>query len=115
MAVSFWKKFIDKLPQWVGSWWSLIIHTIWFVGWIFTGLNIETLIMIVSLEAIYLCILLLMASNEAEKRREAKAQLDHETVKQKTEEDIELDREARDDLKYIQSKLEKIEQELSIS
>ncbi len=70
--------------------------------------------MIVSLEAIYLCILLLMASNEAEKRREEKAQRNHETVKLKTEEDIELDREARNDLKYIQSKLEKIEEELSI-
>lgn len=54
---------IDSINYWVGSWLFLIIHIIWFFVWWVGNYNMELLILVVSLEAIILMILLLMAQN----------------------------------------------------
>ena len=53
---------IDSLNAWVGSWTFLIFHAIWFTLWLMWDLDINLLTMVVSLEAIILMILLLMAT-----------------------------------------------------
>ena len=56
-------KLIDSISAIVGSWWFLIFHMLWFGIWLIFRLDINSLIMIVSLEAIILMILLLMDQN----------------------------------------------------
>jgi len=56
-------KFVDSMNSLVGSWSFLVIHVIWFMVWLAQRWDINTLTMIVSLEAIILMILLLMAQN----------------------------------------------------
>jgi len=48
---------------WVGSWSFLVAHVIWFTLWLGEHWDINVLTMVVSLEAIILMILLLMAQN----------------------------------------------------
>lgn len=54
---------ISSINYWVGSWTFLVIHVIWFAVWLAWKIDINLLTMIVSLEAIILMILLLMAQN----------------------------------------------------
>ena len=56
-------RFIYSMNNLVGSWFFLVIHIIWFWIWLAWDLDINMLTMIVSLEAIILMILLLMAQN----------------------------------------------------
>lgn len=69
---------IIKTIKWVaGSWWGVILHTAWFTFWLIFNFDLSILTMAVSLEAIFIGIFLLIASNESEAsrdRREAAAQ-----------------------------------------
>jgi len=56
-------RIIDSMNSWVGSWSFLFIHLVWFALWLVLDLDINMLTMVVSLEAIILMILLLMAQN----------------------------------------------------
>ena len=56
-------RIIDSMNSWVGSWSFLFIHLVWFTLWLVLDLDINMLTMVVSLEAIILMILLLMAQN----------------------------------------------------
>ena len=54
---------VDSMNSWVGSWVFLFVHIIWFMLWLTQRWDINVLTMIVSLEAIILMIILLMAQN----------------------------------------------------
>ncbi|MFA6466692.1 MAG: DUF1003 domain-containing protein [Patescibacteria group bacterium] len=56
-------RIIDSMNSWVGSWFFLFFHVIWFTLWLMMSWDIDMLTMIVSLEAIVLMILLLMSQN----------------------------------------------------
>lgn len=55
--------FSVELVNIMGSWYSILLHTIWFILWFYYDLDIDMLTLIVSLEAIYLSIFILMASS----------------------------------------------------
>lgn len=62
---------LQKVQRWVGSWQSLVIHTVIFVGifaLLLIGVPLDTILLIlttsVSLEAIYLAIFIQMGINE---------------------------------------------------
>ena len=76
----------DRLADWVaefvGSWTFVIVHVVWFGGWIL--LKIESfpfglLTMIVSLEAILLSTFIMMSQNRQADRDRAQAQSDYQT------------------------------------
>lgn len=63
-----------RLPVWVGSWQSLILHTLFFIGTLLLalfGTSLEVVLLVlttlVSLEAIYLAIIIQMSVNEQSK------------------------------------------------
>ena len=60
----------------MGSWLFLVIHVIWFTIWLAYDLDINMLTMIVSLEAIVLMILLLMAQNRQALRDNVRDEMD---------------------------------------
>jgi len=63
-----------KIVSWLaGSWWGVIFHTVWFAVWLIYHFDINILTLAVSLEAIFMGIFLLMASNEAEIARDKRA------------------------------------------
>jgi len=53
----------DWLREHAGSWWSVWLHTVSFLLSFNLGLDINLLTVIVSLEAVFLCIFLLMSCN----------------------------------------------------
>ena len=69
-------KITDTIASFVGSGYCVVLHTAWFALWFIFHLDINLLTNIVSLEAIFLCIVLLMSQN----RQAAKDHLrdDHE-------------------------------------
>jgi uncharacterized membrane protein len=69
-------RFIDSMNSLVGSWLFLVIHMIWFTIWLAYDLDINMLTMVVSLEAIILMILLLMAQNRQALRDNVRDDLD---------------------------------------
>jgi uncharacterized membrane protein len=48
---------LDKLTKaiawFMGSWWGVLAHTIWFAAWLTFNFSIDNLTLIVSLEAIF--------------------------------------------------------------
>jgi len=97
-------KLIDSISNMVGSWWFLVLHMIWFGVWLIFQLDINMLIMIVSLEAIILMILLLMDQNRQvvrdDLRDEEDLQADLKAVK--------LGEEILKEVKDIKERLNKI-------
>ena len=64
------------MNAWVGSWAFLVIHVVWFAIWLAWDIDINMLTMIVSLEAIILMILLLMAQNRQSARDDLRDEVD---------------------------------------
>jgi len=78
------QKFVIKCIKAIaGSWWGVIFHTAWFSFWLIKDFNIEILTLCVSLEAIFICIFLLIASGQSEAARDKK-----EVASQKRDTDI---------------------------
>lgn len=69
-------RWVDSMNNWVGSWIFLVIHIIWFMIWLARQWDINMLTMIVSLEAIVLMILLLMAQNRQSIRDDLRDEAD---------------------------------------
>jgi len=95
------KKFnslLDNITQivsiFVGSWTGVLFHTVWFFLWLVYRLDINLLTLIVSLEAIFICIFLLMAANKEESQRRLTVSKESKLNKQQMDFDIKLDQKA---------------------
>jgi len=60
------------IARFFGSWWAVVVHTVWFACWFIFTDEINLLMMWVSLEAIFIGIFLLMSSTKAEEERDRK-------------------------------------------
>ncbi|MCB9802968.1 DUF1003 domain-containing protein [Candidatus Nomurabacteria bacterium] len=69
-------QFLDSMNAWIGSWFFLVVHMIWFTTWLAYQLDVNMLTLIVSLEAIVLMILLLMAQNRQSMRDNLRDEMD---------------------------------------
>lgn len=102
-----------RVVRFFGSWFSILIHSIFFATWLIQGRKLETLLVIVSLEAIYLGILILMAENEeariAKKIRDSQRQKDMRIVKQ----DVRVDLEALEEIKLLKKHIISLEKTLT--
>ena len=65
-----------KLGDWLFTPLSALIHTIWFVAWFALGLPIDTLTLIVSLEAIYITLFIGLGQKMQDKRSAIQAKAD---------------------------------------
>lgn len=95
----FGDRFAKMVADFVGSWTFLIIHVVWFGAWILLRVEVfpyAFLTTIVSLEAIFLTMFVLMSQNRQTERDRAEAEADYETnVKAKAEVDEVQERLAR--------------------
>lgn len=93
----------DKVANFVGSWTFVAIHAIWFGLWIWLPIEpfpYGLLTMIVSLEAILLATLIMMAQN-----RQAKRDRHH------TDADFRTNVEAKKEIEALQIRLARIEED----
>lgn len=112
---SFVQKVSSKATGWIGTPWSIIVHTILFVGIFglkYVGVDIEEILLIlttaVSLEAIYLAIFIQMAVNKNTKALEA-VEDDIEDIAEDVE-DLEEDVEdISEDVEDISEDIEEIQ------
>ncbi len=93
----------DKIAAFVGSWVFVYIHIVWFGLWILLPVEpfpYGLLTMIVSLEAILLSTLIMMAQNRQAERDRHQADADYET-----------NLTAKDEIEELQVRLARIEDE----
>ncbi len=111
---TFLEKISVKMTDWVGTPWSLILHTLLFAG-IFSlrsfGLTTDYILLIlttaVSLEAIYLSIFIQMSVNRATQSLE-EVEEDIEDIQEETDDD----EEAHKVLIHIGQQMKSIQQDL---
>jgi uncharacterized membrane protein len=84
--MTFGQHIADMVASFVGSWMNFFLHTIWFALWFLFRLDVALLTNIVSLEAIYLCILLLKSQNRQAAKDHLAAEADYHTNLQAKEE-----------------------------
>lgn len=75
--MSFGDEIADWISEHAGSWGSVWLHTVWFLLWFDLGFDVNLLTLIVSLEAIYLCVFLLMSGNRQGERDRHQASADY--------------------------------------
>jgi len=110
---SFLDKATKAIAWFIGSWWGVFAHTAWFAVWLILDFNIERLTLIVSLEAIFIGIFLLMYSNKAEMKRDlVQAQKQAKTLSE-TIADVSLDRKQLVTLEEINKKLDTLQQDVN--
>jgi low affinity Fe/Cu permease len=68
------------VAAWIGSWNCIFWHTVLFLLWCWSGRDFNQLTMVVSLEAIYLCIILLMAQNRIEAQNKENDEMRNEYI-----------------------------------
>jgi len=105
---AYLNKLLEIIAIFVGSWTGVIFHTIWFIFWFILRLDINLLTMIVSLEAIFICIFLLMASNREEAQRKIDLGKEKEQDREQMTLDIKLDQKADRQL----TEIKRVQQEL---
>jgi|GEM_PF-874814 uncharacterized membrane protein len=93
-----------------GSWTSIIAHTLIFVGWFVFNWNIERLLVIVSIEAIYIGIFILMAENIETAQRDRQRKLEHQKDMAVVKQDVAVDKKSLKELQDLHLKIDKIEQ-----
>jgi uncharacterized membrane protein len=109
---SLLEKATDLIAWFLGSWWGVIFHTAWFSLWLVLDFNINLLTFSVSLEAIFIGIFLLMASNKAELKRDLREVRQRRQDRKRLEQDIKLDQKADRQLTEIKRVQKEIHQEM---
>ena len=107
------EKIIGLVAWFLGSWLGVVLHTIIFCLWFIFRLDLEILLVTVSLEAIYLCIFLLMAANEEERKKESQDRILRERDRQFMLTDIKLDEKASITLAQIVENQKEIQKQLT--
>ena len=106
------EKFTDLISWFLGSWWGVIFHTAWFSLWLVLDFNINLLTFSVSLEAIFIGIFLLMASNKAEIKRDLRETRQRVRDRKRLEHDIKLDEKADRQLTEIKRIQKEVREEM---
>jgi uncharacterized membrane protein len=96
------------LVKMFGSWASVLVHTLIFISWIWLKLNLEILLVVVSLEAIYIGIFILMAENVEARDRERLRQLQRDRDMKIVKQDAKVDEMSLKELKSIKKQLSTI-------
>lgn len=87
-------KFTDFVSWFLGSWFGVLFHSLWFVTWLIMDFDINLLTFSVSLEAIFIGIFLLMSGNKAEVKRDLREARQRANDRKRLEQDIKLDQKA---------------------
>lgn len=107
------EKIIGLVAWFLGSWLGVVLHTIIFCLWFIFRLDLEILLVTVSLEAIYIGIFLLMAANEEERKKESHDKILRERDRQFILTDIKLDEKASITLAQIVENQKEIQKQLT--
>ena len=86
--------FAKIVTDFMGSWTGVLFHTVWFILWFVLKLDINFLTLVVSLEAIYIGIFLLMSANKEEIQRKIDLVKEKEQNRAQIDFDIKLDQKA---------------------
>lgn len=107
------KRMTQFISWLVGSWWGVTLHAAWFGIWLYFNFSLDLLTLSVSLEAIFIGIFLLMASNETEAVREAKEAKARAKDRQTLKQDLELDEKELVHIKSIRRELQELRADLA--
>ncbi len=109
---SFGKK-ITQLTVWFfGSWIGVILHTVFFITWFVLNLELEVLLVLVSLEAIYIGMFILMAENAEAQQKERLEKRRRTQLMKIVNQDESVDRQTHTLVKKMHKDLQTLTQHL---
>lgn len=97
-----------------GSWLSVVLHAIAFTVWLVFKLDINTLTMWVSLEAIFLSIFILMAENQEQAYRDAREKREKQKELQLFTHDIATNDKALNEILYLKEEVKELKKVITI-
>lgn len=106
-------KFTGLVATFLGSWWAVVFHTLWFGFWLVFDFNIDNLTLWVSLEAIFIGIFLLMAANRAEVERDRRETEERSRQRKMIGLDISMDRKQVSDIEEIKNSITRLEKQIA--
>ncbi len=107
------EKITVVVARFMGSWWAVIFHTFWFAVWLIFNFNLEILALWVSLEAIFIGIFILMASNKSEIERDRKEAEEQLRQRKMIGVDISMDRKQVSEVSEIKDSIKRIEKQIA--
>ena len=107
------EKFTTFVARFLGSWWAVAFHTVWFAIWLIFDFSLEALTLWVSLEAIFIGIFLLMAANKAEIERDRREAEERARQRRMVGFDISMDRKQVSDSEEIKITLKRLEKQIA--
>ena len=107
------EKMTVVVARFFGSWWAVIFHTFWFAIWLIFSFNLEVLTLWVSLEAIFIGIFLLMASNKSEIERDLKEAEEQLRQRKMIGVDISMDRKQTSEMQEVKNMLARLEKQIA--
>lgn len=106
-------KTTKAVASFLGSWWAVVFHTVWFGIWLTFNFSLEILTLWVSLEAIFIGIFLLMAANKAEIERDRKEAEERLRQRKMIGVDISMDRKQVNEIEEIKNSLQRLEKQIA--
>ncbi len=107
------EKMTAAIAHFFGSWWAIVFHTFWFAIWLVFNFNLEILTLWVSLEAIFIGIFLLMASNKSEIERDKKEAAEQLRQRKMIGVDISMDRKQTGEMGEVKESLKRLEKQIA--
>ncbi len=92
-----------------GSWTSVAVHTLIFTGWFVLNWGLEILLIIVSIEAIYIGIFILMAENIETAQRDSQQKIEHQRDMAMVRQDVIVDRQSLKELRELHQKIDQLQ------
>lgn len=99
------------IASFIGSWWGILVHFLWFFLWHIFRFPLEKLTLLVSLEAIFIGIFLLMAANQVEAEREKREAREQARELSNVKEDLQLDQKEVQAIREIQQMVKVLTEE----
>lgn len=101
-----------KLVRIIGSWSSVLFHTLIFSSWFIFNFDLETLLVIVSIEAIYIGIFILMAENIETAQRDHLQELKRRRDMALVKKDADVDEKSLQEIERLHLKIDLLQKKL---
>lgn len=102
-----------KLVRIIGSWSSVLFHTLIFASWFIFNFDLETLLVIVSIEAIYIGIFILMAENIETAQRDHLQELKRRKDMALVKKDADVDEKSLQEIERLHLKIDLLQKKIN--
>ncbi len=106
------EKLSRLMTRFFGSWWAVVLHTLLVLIWFIFRFNLEYFMLWISLEAIFIWVVYLAASNRREEKHDHREALQQIKMKEKLLESLANGEKEAEKLNQIQKMIYELQEEV---